>query len=240
MKKLFQLWLCITVLFTMFGCSKSKIDDKAIDRIVPAVQKFAELDSFDYEIGLDAPSAKAKIYGSCLLDKLQLSLFVDVEAEGMNMEKFLELYIVDNMLYNKGMGQKQKQEIKLNESFKVSFDPDTVSFSKKDFKQHLKAASIKDNTLHFELKDETIKDAVENGNIDVAQLGIEEITDTMFDIELENDFIKGVSVTFTGLNNGEKTSITAYLKLNDINQKKTLELPKDIEDWPMAKDTSDK
>lgn len=240
MKKLFQLWLCITVLFTMFACSKPKIDDEAIDRIIPAVQKFAELDSFDYEIGLDAPSAKAKIYGSCLLDKLQLSLFVDVDAEGMNMEKFLELYIADNMLYTKGLGQKQKQEMNLDKTLKVSFDPDTVNFNKKDLKQHLKAASIKNNTLHFELKDETVKDAVKNGNIDVKELGIEEVSDTMFDIELDNEFIKSVSITFSGLNNGEKTSITAYLKLNNINQMKSLELPKDIEDWPMAKDTSDK
>ena len=78
MKTLIQLFLCSTILLSMFGCSKPKIDDEAIDRIIPAVQKFAEVDSFDYELGFEAPLTNGKLYGSCILDELQLSLFLDL------------------------------------------------------------------------------------------------------------------------------------------------------------------
>lgn len=237
MKKLFPLFMCLIVLCTMFGCSKPKVDDEAIDRIIPAVQKFAELENFDYEIGLQSPVTNAKIYGSCILDQLQLSLFVDLEAEGMKSNKLAELYIADNMLYANGFGQKQKQEIDLQNMIPVSFDPETVSFDKDDLKKHLKKASVNNDTLHFEIKEDTVKDAVKSGDINVGELGLSEVNEVMFDIETKDEFINQISFTFVGLNDKEKATITVYVQLDNINQRKSLEFPKDMNSWPTAKKT---
>ena len=235
MKKLFQLFLCVGVLVTMFGCSKSKVDDEAIDRIVPAIQKFAELDSFDYEVGFESPAANGKLYGSCLLEKMQLSLLVDLNAQGMKIDKFAELYIKDEMLYVSALGQKEKQNFEIPETLNVSFDPETVSIDKKSLKENLEVASIDSGKLHFEVKEETIKEAIKNGELNASDAGIDEVESVVFDIELENDFIKAMSLTIGGKTDNEDVSVTAYLKLDSINQKKAIDFPKDMEKWPSAK-----
>lgn len=235
MKKLFQLFLCVGVLVTMFGCSKSKVDDEAIDRIVPAIQKFAELDSFDYEVGFESPAANGKLYGSCLLEKMQLSLLVDLNAQGMKIDKFAELYIKDEMLYVSALGQKEKQNFEIPETLNVSFDPETVSIDKKSLKENLEVASIDSGKLHFEVKEETIKEAIKNGELNASDAGIDEVESVVFDIELENDFIKAMSLTIGGKTDNEEVSVTAYLKLDNINQKKAIDFPKDMEKWPSAK-----
>lgn len=235
MKKLFQLFLCVGVLITMFGCSKSKVDDEAIDRIVPAIQKFAELDSFDYEIGFESPAANGKLYGSCLLEKMQLSLLLDLNAQGMKIDKFAELYIKDEMLYVSALGQKEKQNFEIPETLNVSFDPETVSIDKKSLKENLEVASIDSGKLHFEVKEETIKEAIKNGELNASDAGIDEVESVVFDIELENDFIKAMSLTIGGKTDNEEVSVTAYLKLDNINQKKAIDFPKDMDKWPSAK-----
>lgn len=235
MKKLFQLFLCVGVLVTMFGCSKSKVDDEAIDRIVPAIQKFAELDSFDYEIGFESPAANGKLYGSCLLEKMQLSLLLDLNAQGMKIDKFAELYIKDEMLYVSALGQKEKQNFEIPETLNVSFDPETVSIDKKSLKENLEVASIDSGKLHFEVKEETIKEAIKNGELNASDAGIDEVESVVFDIELENDFIKAMSLTIGGKTDNEEVSVTAYLKLDNINQKKAIDFPKDMDKWPSAK-----
>lgn len=234
MKKLFQLFLCVGVIVTMFGCSKSKVDDDAIDRIVPAIQKFAELDSFDYEIGFEAPAANGKLYGSCLLEKMQLSLLLDLNAQGMKIEKFAELYIKDEMLYVSALGQKEKQNFEIPETLNVSFDPETVSIDKKSLKENLEVASIDSDKLHFEVKEKTIKEAIKSGELNVSDAGIDEVESVVFDIELENDFIKAMSLTIGGKTDKEDVSVTAYLKLDSINQKKAIDFPKGMEKWPSA------
>lgn len=235
MKKLIQLFLCSTVLFSMFGCSKPKIDEQAIDRIIPAVQKFAEVDSFDYELGFEAPLTNGKLYGSCILDELQLSLFLDLTSNGMKSEKFAEVYIVDQTAYMNALGQKQKQKLEWGNMPSFSFDPETVGFDKEMFKENLKAASIEGETLHFELKDEIVQDASVKGDINFKEIGIDEVNNMIIDVELANDFFKSLTLTFEGLSNGEKVTVSAYLKLDSINEKKTLEFPKDLDTWPLAK-----
>lgn len=234
MKKLFQLFLCIGILCTMFGCSKPKVDDEAIDRLLPAIKSMQNYKSFDYTVGFEAPSINASgtLFGTCIFDKKQYSLTIDLDIAGQAISKLGEIYIVDDMGYANILGEKGKEKIDFsNTSF--SFDLDTIGFSKKEMKNSLQAASIDGNKLHFEVKDELIKESMEKGSFNFEDANIQEITGFTIDVELENDSMSGLTLTFDGLSDGKETSISMYATLKNINKKESIDFPKDMKDWPL-------
>lgn len=234
MKKLFQLFLCVGILCTMFGCSKPKVDDEAIDRLLPAIKSMKDYKSFDYTVGFEALSMNASgtLSGSCIFDKNQYSLAIDFDIPGQTIQKLGEVYILDDMTYANILGQKGKQKLEIKD-FSFGFDLDTIGFSKEEMKKSLKAASIDGNKLHFEVKDELIKDSMDQGNFNFEDANIQEITGFAMDVELENDSMSGLSLTFEGLSDGKETSISLYVTLKNINKKESIDFPKDMKDWPL-------
>ena len=101
MKKVLKWFACAALLFVSSGCSSSKVDDAALDRLEAELKKFSEVESMDYTMGVDAPDSKVKaeIYGSFIAETKEISMAVDMEASGQKMEKFMEIYFKDNMMY---------------------------------------------------------------------------------------------------------------------------------------------
>lgn len=237
MKKILTYFACAALLL-IGGCSSSKVDDAALDRLEAECKKFSEVDSMNYTIGVDMPSSevKAEIYGSMILDTKEFSLAMDMEAAGQKMEKFMEMYLKDNMMYMSAMGTQQKQEADLSSLDDIGFDTDTMQFDKESLKENLSEASLKEDTIHMVIKDEVLKEQMEDKKDSFSTLGIDEVTQAAIDVECGEDLMQSITVTITGKGNGETQSFKIYVKFADVNQVKNIDYPKDIDSWPMAEE----
>lgn len=238
MKKLFTLFACVGLLFSLSACSSSKVEDEALDRLEASIKKFSEVQSFDYTIGADmGDQGKMEISGTFLSEGPQLSMVMDMEAQGVTLDKFMELYLKENTMYMSAMGTKMKQEADTSEFSGISFDPDTMNFDRDALKENLDEATLSGNTLHLTVKEDLLKDNEAQMN-SFASVGIDKITAVSMDIELENDFIKDATIELKGTDaDGKAASFQIYLKLNDINAAKEITYPEDLDTWPLAEDS---
>lgn len=238
MKKLVTLFACVGLLFSLSACSGSKVEDEALDRLEASIKKFSEIQSFDYTIGADmGDQGKMEIDGTFLSEGPQLSMVMDMETQGVSLDKFMEIYLKDNMMYMSAMGQQMKQEADMSELSGMSFDPETMNFDKEAWKENLDEATISGDTLHLVVKEELLKENKAQMS-SFASAGIKEISAASMDIELENDFIKSATIHLKGTDaDGNAASIQVYLKLNDINAAKDITYPEGLDTWPLAEDT---
>lgn len=240
MKKLTKLIACVGLLFTVVGCGSAKVSDDALDKLEASIKKFSEVTSFDYSIGMDAPAldTKAEVNGTFLSEGPQLSMNIDMEAAGQKMEKFMQMYLKDNMMYMSMMGINQKQEADMSAMGGFSFDPDTLNFPKDKLKEGLSEASIDGDTLHLVVKDELVKESVNKGETDLTSLGMKEVTGMNMDITLTDDFMSSAKLNIIGTTeDGSEVTVTAYINLENINKASEITYPKDLEEWPLAEST---
>lgn len=239
MKKVLKWFACAALLFVSSGCSSSKVDDAALDRLEAELKKFSEVESMDYTMGVDAPDSKVKaeIYGSFIAETKEISMAVDMEASGQKMEKFMEIYFKDNMMYVSAMGTQQKQEADMSAFDGIGLDPDTMQFDKKSLKNNLKEATIKDNTIHMVIKDDVLKEYVKKQGSSLSSMGVDEITEASIDMECGEDLMNSLTITLTRTDDGETKTFSVYVKFANVNQIKEIEYPNGLDDWPLAENS---
>lgn len=239
MKKLTKLIACFGLLFAVAGCSSSKINDDALDKLEDSIKKFSEVQSFDYAIGMDAPAMdmKAEVNGTLLSEGPQISMNVDLEASGQKMEKFMELYLKDNMMYMSMFGTKQKQEADMSPLGSFSFDPETLNFDKEKIKEGLSEASLEGDTIHLVIKDDLVKESMAKGETDLTSLGMKEVTGISIDIKLVDDFMSSATMNIIGTSDDGEVTVSAYINLDNINNASKISYPADLEEWPLAEST---
>lgn len=234
MKKVLTWLACAALLFMSSGCSSSSVDDAALDRLEAELKKFSEVESMDYTIGVESEDVKAEVYGSFIAETKEISLAVDMEAQGQKVDKFMEMYFKDNFMYLSMMGMQQKQEADMSDLDGLGLDADTMQIDKESLKENLKAASLKDDKIHLEIKDDVLKKSMEEQTSNLSTLGIEEITGAAIDMECGDSLMNSLTMTFTGTGDGETKTFSVYVKFADVNQVKKIEYPKDMETWPLA------
>ncbi len=237
MKKVWKWLACAALLFVSVGCSSSSVDDAALDRLEAELKKFSEVESMDYTIGVDSTDVKAEVYGSFIAKTKEISMAVDMEAQGQKVEKFMEIYFKDNFMYMNMFGVQQKQEADMSSLDGLGLDSDTMQIDKESLKSNLKTATLKDDTIHMEIKDDVLKESLKNQSTDLSTLGIDEITDAAIDMECGDSLMESLSMTFTGTGDGETKTFSVYVKFANVNQVKKIEYPKDLAEWPLANST---
>jgi len=241
MKKIITLIACIGLLFSVAACSKNKIEDEALDKLEAGIKKFSEVTSFDYTIGADAPTmdGKVELYGTLLLkDKPELSATLNIDAQGQKIDKFMEIYFKDNMMYMSALGSKQKQKADMSGLSGNTLDPDTLKVDKEKLKESLDEATIKDNKLHLVIKKDLIKKSFEENGTNLSSVKIDEVTGMAMDIELEKDFMKSATITVEGKSEGKAATFQVYLKLDNINSAGDIAYPDDLDSWSEAESNS--
>lgn len=239
MKKILMFFVFAALLFVSSGCSSSKVDDAALDRLEAELKKFSEVESMDYTIGVDVPSSevKAEVYGSMIMKTKEISMAIDMEAAGQKVDKFMEIYFKDNMMYMSAMGAQQKQEADMSALDGIGLDPDTMQFDKESLKNNLEEASIKDNTIHLVVKDDVLQQSMKGQSSNLSSLGMDEVTEAAIDVECGDNLISSLTITITGKGDGETKEFSVYVKFANVNQVKGIEYPKDMETWPLTEET---
>lgn len=236
MKKICKLICCLTLCLSLAACSSAnKVEDDAVKAFLDAVVKLQELESTSYEANLKANASgqdmEITAYGDIInkKDDTQLSLIVDVTAQGQKMEKLFEMYIINDATYLSFLGQKQKQA--LNQEHKDELDAienfDT-SAGVDVFKPYLKSATKKGNSvdLVFDMEKlaelENTKEAIENYTYN----------DFTIHLELEDGFISKVDldIDLVEKDTSMEMKATGTITLSNINSLTEISFP-DFSDY---------
>ncbi len=242
MKKLLTVFACIGLLFSLSACSGSKVEDAALDQLETSIKKFGEVESFHYSFGVDMSkqNSKVEVNGTFLSEGPQMSMVVDMKANGLTMDKFMEMYLKDGMTYISTMGTNMKQDAGMDSFAGVSFDWDDFNMDKEELKENLEEATLSGDKLHLVIKDDLIKESMKAQTTNLTAAGLEEVTGMAMDIELENDFVKTATITLSGKDTkGNSATFEIYMNLNDINSAKDIAFPEGMEDWPLSDGSTD-
>lgn len=236
MKKLLKVAASIGLAITMVACSGSKVEDAALDQLETSIAKFSEISSFNYNIGVTSKSddVNVQVYGGFVSEGgIQLSCVIDMESNGTKMDKFMEVYLKDNMSYISMLGMKQKSEADLSEMTGFSFDADTFKLPKEEIKKSLSEAKKDGNNLHLVFSEEYIKEYMESAAKD-NPTGVSEISALSVDIELENDFISKMTMNVTGKQEGKEITAELSISITDVNTLDAVDFPSDLDSYSEA------
>lgn len=233
MKKLVKLSACLGLAISMVACSGSKVEDEALDQLETSIAKFSEVSSLNYTVGITSKSddVNLQVHGGFVTeDGLQLSCIIDMESNGTKMDKFMEVYLKDNMSYISMLGVKQKSEADVSEMTGISFDADTFKLPKEEIKKSLSEAKKEGNKLHLVFSEDFIKENMETASKD-NPTGVSEISALSLDVELENDFISKMAMNVTGKQNDREITAELSITLTDINTVNEIEFPNDLDSY---------
>ncbi len=249
MKKILALLLSIGMMFSMTACSSSSssVSDEALAKLEESIQKFKEVSSANYEAGveatLDKEDMKISVYGGFVTETenpLQLNLAMDMESGGRKIEKYIQLFMKDNVMYMNLMDLiKQKTTLeKVKENANITnfaSGTDIVSIDKEVMKQYLREVSLSGNNLKLSFDVDKVNKRVKE---EVLKLGNTDST-TKFkkldlDITLNNDFMEKtvIFMDLTTTENGIKQELSSAISLimKDINNVSQLNFP-DFSDY---------
>lgn len=247
MKRLVTLLLSIGMLLSMAACSNSKVSDESLDKLEESIKKLSEVSSANYEVEmevtLDKEDMKLNVYGGYIIETenpLQFSLTMDMESDGSKVEKFMQLFMKDNIVYMNLFDLiKQKSTLeKVMENENISnfeSSEDVIGINKIVMKQYLREASLSGNNLKLsfdvdkvnkEIKEEAAKFDITGSTENVEKMDME--------ITLNNDFMEKVVIfmDLTTTENGitQEFSSVISLILKDINNVNQLNFP-DFSDY---------
>lgn len=237
MKKLMTLFACLGLAITMASCSSTKVDEAALDKLETVAKKFTEVSSYDYSVTLVEKVEKisAKISGSfSATDGIQLSGIVDLEADGTAMDKFIEIYMKENMMYMSMLGTKIKSEVDLTAIDGLTMNPDEITIDKEVMKKYLSEATLKGNTLHLTFDPKSFSEV----DLAVSETSADDIKELSMDITLEDDFMKSATLSTTAEIEGKKQTITITLALDKVNAVESIEFPSDLDSYILDESNS--
>lgn len=239
MKKLLKLAACLGLTISMVACSGSKVQDEALDQLETSIAKFSEISSFDYTVGVTSESDDVNLLvsgGFMSEDGIQFSCVIDLESNGTKMDKFMEVYLQDNMTYISMFGVKQKSEADLSSMAGFSFDGDTFKLPKEEIKKALSEAKKDGNTLHLVFSKDFIKEAMES-NSTANTTGVSEISDLSIDVELENDFISKMTMNVTGKQKDKEITAVLTITISNVNNVTEIAFPSDLDSYTESAST---
>ncbi len=250
MKKLVTLLLSIGMLLSMAACSNSsdsKVSDESLDKLEEFIKNLSEVSSANYEaemeVTLDKENMKLSVYGGYIVETenpLQFSLTMDMESEGSKLEKCIQLFVKDNVMYMNLLDWiKQKATLeKVMENENISnfeSSADEISMNKKVMKQYLKEASLIGNTLKLSFDVDKVNKVVKK---EAGKLNIKGSTENVekmdMEITLNNGFMEkavifmDLTITENGVTQ-EFSSVISFI-LKDINNVDQLNFP-DFSDY---------
>lgn len=239
MKKITAFVLSIGMMFSMAACSSSKVNDKALDALETSIQKFAELKSASYSAAVEAEANKEKVnlklYGDFIAAtaKPEVSATLDMEASGQKIEKYMQIFYKDDMIYTNILGlTKQKASLKKmlgNTPIPaIGFDSDTFKLKKEDMKPYLKEASLNGNNLKLVFDTSKIND-IANKQTSTTKTKVE-FKKLNMDVTLNNGFMEKavMSMDIKGAANSSKEQeVIAKISFDfkNINAVKSITYP---------------
>ena len=247
MKKLSTLLLCAGLLFSMAACSKKEaIDDKALDKLIDVIKQTSQMNSTSYTIDIESTQGKekstAKAAGSVVLgEKPQISLVLDLTANGQTVKDFADFYLTHNTTYINFMGNKMKSdagEFSLKANGK---EMNALSkLNKKMFKEYVKEASIDGKTIAITMNTKKLNSEMnktnKSNNMVSGLVNSNEYKSLKLTIKFDSkNYLTELKVngSFTMEKLGEKTSGKANikLKLSELNRVIDIDLPTDLNEY---------
>ena len=246
MKKLAVLLLTIGFLFSMSACS-SKIDDDALDKIEDLIAENNKVKSANYQIDMAVKSEesdlKIKISGGYLENKnknVDLSFSADMETDGQTFEDYMQMYLVDNIIYINIMDAiKGKTDIN---SF-ISSDSSTptenkFTIDKETIKSYLTEASLNGDSINLVFDDKKINDQLKKSfeNTEMSSYPYT-LSSLKVDIDTENNLIKkatfNIQLNMIDETNTLDINLIISISMKDYNKVNTLDIP-DLSDYEDA------
>lgn len=243
MKKLTVLLLTIGFLFSMSACS-SKIDDAALDKIEDLISENNKVKSANYQMDIavnnEESDTKIKISGGYLENKnktVDLSFSADMQSDGQTFEDYIQMYLVDNIIYINIMDAiKEKTDIDTFISSNSSTPTeDKLTIDKETMKSYLTEASLNGNSINLVFDDKKINDQLKK-SLEGADASSYPFTLSSMEanIDTENNLLKKaifkIQLNMADETNTQDMNLTISLSMKDYNKVNTLDIP-DLSDY---------
>lgn len=254
MKKLSALLLSAGLLFSITGCSSSKIDDDALTTLENGMNQMSNMESASYDADMNlsmiGETMNIGIHGGYLEkdSKLNLSMIFDAKDGEEDLGTMVEIYYTNDHLYLQYL--REKMDIDMTEIIAMfsedetdTTDKETNGFKKDDIKPYLTSASLDGDKITLEFNNKKLQDAMkqtiqEAGQKQGYDLELEVKKATAI-VKLEDGFIVDAAFdmdTTLSMDMGNDQNTTTDLKVvlsiafDDINANQDLAFP-DFKDY---------
>lgn len=252
MKKLAVLLFSIGIIFSISACS-SKVDDDALNKLKDIMIENSKVKSANYQADMTVDDGETNVkvimaggYLENEKDSVDMSISIDMEADGQALEDYMQMYLVDNVMYFNVMDMvKQKMDFNTlmsSESLPSTTTEDETTFDKEAIKPYLTEASLDGDSLKLVFDDEKINEELkktleENNTSSLTSDSSFTISSLEANIDAKDNLLN--KATFTADMNateGETTQnmkFTIILTMKDHNKVDTLNIP-DLSDYEDA------
>lgn len=235
MKNFWKLLCSLCVCVTLAACSGNKIDEAALTALDDAAAKMGEWNSFGYEANIDATTNGEKIamklYGEAIMPKENallpnMSMTADMDAQGISMEEFMEMYFYEDALYMSILGEKQKMPL---DSGVFSLYKEAAENSKKSnvtmdvLKPYLESASKDGDVIRLEFDTEKMEE-------EVSTTGASKFRSFVWETNLAEDgsvhsFVFHIEAKEEKAESSETIIMDIDFQFKDVNKVDSLTLP---------------
>lgn len=249
MKKLAVLLLCIGITFSISACS-SKVNDDALSKLEDILIENSKVNSANYQIDMTVDDgetdAKVIMSGGYLENEknsVDMSISVDMEAEGQAIQNYIQMYLVDNVMYLNAMDiLKQKMDLNTlipSDSLTTKTEP---TFDKETIKPYLTEASLDGDSLKLVFDNEKINEELkkvleEETTSSLTSTPSFTISSLEANIDSKDNLLNKATFTVDmSATEGETTQnmkLTILLTMKDHNKVDTLNIP-DLSDYEDA------
>lgn len=237
MKKLLKFISCLGLCLSLVACSESqKVDDAALDEVVAAIEKMAELDSASYEINADITAngeqVQAKIAGGFMNtgNSPLVSMVMDMNSAEGNLAKFIEFYMTEDANYVSFMGMKQKTPLDENveEIGNIIESSGDTGFDKELLKPYLKSATKSGDKVSIVIDMDKVAE-VDGAKESMGTASFEEFS---MDITITDGYATSITFTCKATDSKTKTAVefVANADIKDINKVTSIDFP-DFSDY---------
>lgn len=252
MKKLAVLLFSIGIAFSMSACS-SKVDDDALNKLEDIMIENSKIKSANYQADMTVDDGETDVkiimaggYLENEKSSVDMSISVDMEADGQTIDNYMQMYLVDNVMYYNVMDMiKQKMDLNTlitSDSLPSTTTEDKTTFDKEAIKAYLTEASLDGDSLKLVFDDKKINEELKKtleenntssltSNFSFTISSLEANIDTKDNLLNKATFTADMSAT-----EGETTQdvkFTIILTMKDHNKVDTLDIP-DLSDYEDA------